>query len=157
DHDDVSRPDRFAKQIAYLQQHPEVAAVSGAMDVIDQDGAYLRTEEFPTLPAAVESELLYRNCICHPAVMARTEALRRVGGYRKDAQFAEAYDLWLRISEVGQVANLPDVLLSYRLHPVRMSTQGYIVQELAVLAVRGAARQRRRGNPDPLASPHADF
>ena len=157
DHDDVSRPDRFAKQIAYLRQHPEVAAVSGAMDVIDQDGAYLRTEEFPTLPAAVESELLYRNCVCHPAVMARTEALRKVGGYRKDAQFAEDYDLWLRISEVGRMANLPDVLLSYRLHPVRMSTQGYIVQELAVLAVRGAARQRRRGNPDPLSSPHADF
>ena len=157
DHDDVSRPDRFAKQLAYLQRHPEVAAVSGAMDVIDQEGTYLRTEAAPTLPAAVQDELLYRNCICHPAVMARTEALRKVGGYRKNAQFAEDYDLWLRLSEVGAIANLPDVLLSYRLHPVRMSTQGYIVQELAVLAARGAARQRRRGNPDPLASPDAEF
>ena len=157
DHDDVSRPDRFAKQIAYLRQHPEVAAVSGAMDVIDQDGTYLRTDEFPTLPAAIASELLYRNCICHPAVIARADALRKVGGYRKNAQFAEDYDLWLRLSEAGQVANLPDVLLSYRLHPVRMSSRGYIVQELAVLAARGAARERRRGNPDPLASPHANF
>jgi glycosyltransferase involved in cell wall biosynthesis len=157
DHDDVSRPDRFAKQIAFLRQHPEVDLVSGAMDVIDQDGNYLRTEVPPTLPAALASELLYRNCICHPAVMARTEALRKVGGYRKNAQLAEDYDLWLRLSEVGQVANLPDVLLSYRLHPVRMSTQGYLVQELAVLAARGAARQRRRGNPDPLASPDAQF
>jgi glycosyltransferase involved in cell wall biosynthesis len=157
DHDDVSRPDRFAKQIAYLRQRPDVALVSGAMDVIGQDGTYLRTEAAPSLPAAVESELLYRNCICHPAVMARTEALRKVGGYRKNAQFAEDYDLWLRLSEVGQVANLPDVLLSYRLHPVRMSTRNYIAQELAVLAARGAARQRRRGNPDPLALPDADF
>jgi glycosyltransferase involved in cell wall biosynthesis len=157
DHDDVSRPDRFAKQIAYLRQHPEIAAVSGAMDVIDQDGTYLRTDAFPTLQAAVESELLYRNCICHPAVMARTEALRKVGGYRKNAQFAEDYDLWLRLSEAAQIANLPDVLLSYRLHPVRMSSRGYIVQDLAVLAARGAARERRRGNPDPLASPHAKF
>jgi len=157
DHDDLSRPDRFAKQIAYLQQHPEVSAVSGAMDVIDQDGTYLRTDAFPTLPAAVGSELLYRNCVCHPAVMARTEAVRKVGGYRKNAQLAEDYDLWLRLSEVGQMANLPDVLLSYRLHPIRMSTQGYIAQELAVLAARGAARQRRRGNPDPLASPDANF
>jgi len=157
DHDDVSRPDRFAKQIAYLRQHPEIAAVSGAMDVVDQDGTYLRTDEFPTLPAAVEIELLYRNCICHPAVMARTEALRKAGGYRKNAQFAEDYDLWLRLSESGQIANLPDVLLSYRLHPVRMSSRGYIVQELAVLAARGAARERRRGNPDPLALPDAKF
>jgi GT2 family glycosyltransferase len=157
DHDDVSRPDRFAKQIAYLRQHPDVAAVSGAMDVIDQEGIYLRTEEFPTLPAAVESELMYRNCVCHPAVMARTEALRKVGGYRKNAQFAEDYDLWLRLSEVGQMANLPDVLLSYRVHPVNMSTQYYIAQELAVLATRGAARQRRRGNPDPLAAQDAGF
>jgi glycosyltransferase involved in cell wall biosynthesis len=157
DHDDVSRPDRFAKQIAFLQRHPEVSAVSGAMDVIDQDGTYLRTDAFPTLPAVVESELLFRNCVCHPAVMARTEALRKVGGYRKNAQLAEDYDLWLRLSEFGQIANLPDVLLSYRLHPVRMSTRGYIAQELAVLAARGAARQRRRGNPDPLESSDADF
>ena len=150
DADGISRPDRFAKQIAHLGENPPVAAVSGATDVIDESGTYLRTDVFPTLPDAIKSELLYRSCVSHPAVMARTDVLRSVGGYRRNAQYAEDHDLWLRISEVSQVANLPDVLLSYRLHPVKTSTRRCIAQELAVLAVRGAAQQRRLGRPDPL-------
>ncbi len=152
DHDDISRPDRLAKQIAYLREHPNVAAVSGAVDLIDQDGGYLRTEAYPTLPSAIESELRHASCICHPAVMARTDALRAVGGYRRIVECAEDYDLWLRIAESSHIANLPDVLLSYRQHPAKMSTRHYARQQLAVLAARAAAELRRRGIADPLAS-----
>ncbi|HUI96056.1 MAG TPA: glycosyltransferase [Xanthobacteraceae bacterium] len=157
DADDVARPDRFAKQVAFLAAHPEIAVVSGAMDIIDEDGRYLRTDLFPTQPDVIARELLDRNCVCHPVVMARTAVLRSVGGYRKSAQYAEDYDLWLRIVEIGQIANLPDVLLSYRQHLVTISAQRYMAQELAALAVRGAARLRRGGRPDPLASRDADI
>jgi GT2 family glycosyltransferase len=152
DADDVARPDRFAKQVAYLQDHPEVAAVSGAMDVIDAGGTYLRTAVFPTSPDAVASELLHRCCVCHPAVMARTEALRSIGGYRGNARHAEDYDLWLRLAERSAIANLPDVLLAYRLHPQAISARHIVAQELAALSARGAATLRRRGKPDPLAA-----
>src|SRR5262245_47416384 len=47
DADDLSRPDRFAQQVAYLREHPDVAVVSGAMDQIDEDDAYLQTAVFP--------------------------------------------------------------------------------------------------------------
>jgi glycosyltransferase involved in cell wall biosynthesis len=151
DADDICRPDRFGKQVAYMQHHPEIAAVSGAMDVIDESDTYLRTDAFPTLPDAIDSELLHRSCVCHPAVMARTAVLRSLGGYRRNVQYAEDYDLWLRMSEVGRIANLPDVLLSHRVHPSKTSERQFIAQELAVLAARGAARQRRRGRADPLA------
>jgi hypothetical protein len=120
------------------------------MDVIDHDGAYLRTDVFPTLPGAIASELLHRNCFCHAPVMARTEVLRSVGGYRRNVQYAEDYDLWLRMSEVTRLASLPDVLYCVRLHPVTISTRHTAAQELAVLAARGAARLRRAGKPDPL-------
>jgi hypothetical protein len=153
DADDLSRPDRFAKQVAYLRQHPDVAVLSGAMDLIDERGGYLRTDEFPTSPEAIENELLHQSCVSHPAVMGRTEVLRFVGGYRRNAQHAEDYDLWLRTAEVYRIANLPDVLLSYRMHPVKVSTQHHVAVELAALAVRGAARLRRSGRPDPLAAP----
>lgn len=152
DADDICRPDRFAKQVAFLARHPEVAVLSGAMDVIDEDGAYLRTEALPTLPDAIASELMHRSCVCHPAVMARTAVLRSVGGYRRAAQYAEDYDLWLRVAEMAQIANVPDVLLAYRVHPVKTSTKNYIAQELAVLSARGAARLRQRGEHDPLSS-----
>jgi len=152
DADDLSRPDRFAKQVAYLSEHPDVAVVSGAMDCIDESGTYIRTAVFPTLPTEVASELLHRSCVCHPAAMARTEVLRTAGGYRGIAQHAEDYDLWLRVAEIGQIANLADVLLSYRQHPQTISARRVAAQELAALAVRGAARLRRSGKPDPLAA-----
>jgi glycosyltransferase involved in cell wall biosynthesis len=152
DGDDLSRPDRFAKQIACLRRHPEIAAVSGAIDYIDAGGGYLRTAAFPTLPEAIASELLERSCVCHASVMARTEIFRSIGGYRARVQYAEDYDLFLRMSEIAQIANLPDVLYAVRLHPVTISTRHTIAQELAVLAARGAAQQRRSGRPDPLAA-----
>jgi hypothetical protein len=150
DADDVARPDRFARQVAFLAAHPEIAVVSGAMDIIDADGRSLRTDVFPTQPDMIARELPQRNCVCHPAVMARTGVLRSVGGYRRSAQYAEDYDLWLRIAEIGQIANLPDILMSYRQHAVTISAQHHVAQELAALAVRGAARLRRSGRPDPL-------
>jgi len=152
DADDVARPDRFAKQVACLREHADIAVLSGAMELIDANGAPLRVDTFPTSPEAVARELLERCCVSHPAVMARTEVLRSVGGYRRAAQHAEDYDLWLRIAEIGRIANLPDVLLAYRMHPVKASTQHLVAVELAALAVRGAARLRRSGKPDPLAA-----
>jgi glycosyltransferase involved in cell wall biosynthesis len=152
DADDLSRPDRLARQVAFLAQHPDVAVVSGAMDVVDENGVYLRTDVFPTLPDEIARELDHRSCVCHPAVMARTSVMRAVGGYRKLLQYAEDYDLWLRILEVARIANLPDVLLSYRLHATTISTRNYVAQELAALAARGAARLRRRGRSDPFAA-----
>ena len=152
DADDVARLDRFAKQLAYLREHPEVVVLGSAMDLIDECGSHLRTDTFPTSPEAVASELLHRDCVLHPAVMARTDVLRSVGGYRTGARHAEDYDLWLRIAEVGRLANLPDVLVSYRMHSVKASTKHLVAVELAALAVRGAARLRRSGGPDPLAT-----
>jgi GT2 family glycosyltransferase len=152
DADDLSRPDRFAKQVGYLGEHPEIAVLSGAMDLIDASGTYVRTDMFPTAPDEVRNELQRRNCVAHPAVMARTEVLRAAGRYRNTALYAEDYDLWLRISERNQIANLSDVLLSYRVHPVQATTRNLIAVELAALAARGAARLRRSGKPDPLAA-----
>ncbi len=157
DADDVARLDRFARQAAHLREHPEVAVLSGAMDVIDDGGTCLRTDVFPTSPSVIEQELLQRCCVCHPAVMGRTEVLRSVGAYRKNAQYAEDYDLWLRISEVGQIANLPDVLVSYRVHTGRISAQRIVAQELAKLAALCAAMARRGGKPDFLARTDASL
>jgi hypothetical protein len=52
--------------------------------------------------------------LLQPATMMRTEAVRRVGGYRGNYNISEDHDLFLRLAEVGKVANLPDVLFHYR-------------------------------------------
>jgi GT2 family glycosyltransferase len=152
DADDVARPDRFAKQLALLADQPDVVAVSGGIDFIDEDGRYLKTLLFPTLPESIASELFFHSVVVHPAVMMRTASVRAVGGYRRVARHAEDYDLWLRLNETGRIANLPDVVLSFRTHPANTSKARFIEKELAVVAARAAARQRRAGKADPLAA-----
>jgi hypothetical protein len=52
----------------------------------------------------------------HPTVMVRRSALEAVGGYRSRYQWIEDLDLYLRLSDVGRLANLPGVHLEYRQH-----------------------------------------
>jgi hypothetical protein len=59
--------------------------------------------------------------INHPSVMMRRMAVLAVGSYRVEMMPAEDLDLWLRMSERGRLANLPDVITRYRLHESSVS------------------------------------
>jgi glycosyltransferase involved in cell wall biosynthesis len=149
DADDVAWPDRFAAQAAYLAGHDKVALVGGAYQEIDEAGRPGRTRSMPAEPAAIRAELGRRNAIAHPTVMARHAALMAAGGYRAAFVAAEDYDLWLRLSEVADLANLPAVVLSHRLHRATVSIDQVAQQILSEYAAREAARRRRRGEADP--------
>lgn len=147
--DDVARPDRFAKQLRYLAAHPSVALVGSAYDVVDANGKYVKTIRFPTEPAEIAGMMFKRNCIAHPTVMARREVLLAAGGYRPAFAASEDYDLWLRVAERGDLANLPDVTLSYRRHGHNASLWRLEQEVLCHMAAQAAARARRSGQPDP--------
>ena len=82
----------------------------------------------------------------------RTRAFRSVGGYRKAVVDAEDYDLWLRIADNFQLANLKTVVLKYRRHQEQVSVRKFRQQSLSSHAARMAALSRSRGDPDPLES-----
>jgi glycosyltransferase involved in cell wall biosynthesis len=149
DADDVAWPDRFAAQAAYLAAHPSVALVGGAVQEIDAAGRPGASRRPPTKPAAIRALLPERNCIAHPTVMARRAALVAAGGYRAAFVAAEDYDLWLRLSEVADLANLPAVVLSHRLHQATVSIERVEQQILSEFAAREAGRRRRAGEADP--------
>ena len=82
--------------------------------------------------------------------MIRRRVFLDVGGYRTAFDLAEDYDLWLRISERADMANLTEVLAYYRSHPAQVSVRyGRRQAALAGLALAAAAK-RRRGEPDPI-------
>ena len=84
----------------------------------------------------------------HPTVMMRTHAVRSLGGYREAFLAAEDYDLWLRAAERFELANLPEVLLRYRIHTHATSFQELEQQVISALAAEASARLRREGKRD---------
>ncbi|MFM7472017.1 MAG: glycosyltransferase family 2 protein [Nodosilinea sp.] len=116
DADDIALPHRFALQAAFLQSHPDHVCVGGAHDLIDHRGRYLTCLRLPETNGEIQSlALAGHGSICHPCAMVRRSALEAVGGYDVSLRSAHDLDLWLKLGEIGQLANLPDTLLQYRL------------------------------------------
>lgn len=149
DADDVAHPERFARQVAFLDAHPDVAAVGCAVTLIDDAGKRLRDVDYPGAPDAVSAFLETGSALAHPTVMMRRDRVRAVGGYRAAYRHAEDYDLWLRLDERYRLANLPERLLLYRKHESKLSLTYAVEQALATRIALLAARCRRAGKPDP--------
>jgi hypothetical protein len=151
DADDISLPNRLALQVDFLDRHPKVAALGGAVACIDANGVF--TGVVGTLPSskeAIRRSLLLWSPLAHPTVMMRKSAFEAVGGYRRAFELAEDYDLWLRMAERFELANLPTCLLYHRVHPGQVSSRRKEQQMIAYLATRAAAEVRRVKGYDPF-------
>jgi len=145
DSDDLAAPDRLAKQVAFMDAHPDVVLLGGAYDLIDEAGRRLHVMRPPTDDAALQEHCLSgRTPICHPLAMFRREAALGVGGYDESYKVAQDLDLWLRLGEMGKLACLPDVLLGYRMHAGSVSERK---QQLQIDTMRRACESAyaRRG------------
>ena len=117
DSDDIALPSRITQQLAYMRATPQCVAVGGSILEIDIDGDPLCCSRLATSHSEIIHNLLHRRTgLFHPTTMFRTEAFRAVGGYRAEYQWVEDHDLWLRMTQRGQLANLAEVVLCYRQH-----------------------------------------
>jgi hypothetical protein len=148
DADDVALPTRLANQAAFLDDHPEVGVVGSAYVPLSHTGERLGIVRYAVDDATLRADLLRYNCLPHPTVMVRRAALEEADGYRLDQ--AEDYDLWLRIAERWDLANLAEPLILYRHHAGQFSVGKLERQTLGAVAVRAAAAARAQGRPDPL-------
>jgi glycosyltransferase involved in cell wall biosynthesis len=116
DADDVSYPHRFAAQIAFLERHPEVAMVgSGARFVDDKTGAMVMYYVPPLVHADICKALCFNNCFVHPTWLFRADAMARVGSYSLEYPAAEDYEYLRRAASQVALANVPDILVDYRI------------------------------------------
>ncbi len=118
------------RQIDFLGAHPDIALVGAWADLIDEGGRYVRTKTYPVDPALASWSMSFLSSILHPAVMVRREVLERVGyypvGYRGGT---EDYALGMKISQVGRVCSLGEVLLKYRIHSGNLTRKRWDEQE----------------------------
>ena len=118
DADDIADPGRLAAQVDFMAAHPRCVAVGTDVLFTDPEGAPLIRHRPANTHETIVRQLLEGNggALIHPSVMFRREAINRAGKYRDRYQWIEDLDIYLRLSEIGEMANLSDVYLSYRQH-----------------------------------------
>ena len=109
--DGIAHPERLARQAAFLNAHPEHAAVSAWVDWIDESGRRRRIKRKPVAADEVAARRLFRSGIEHVATLARTSVLREHLGTAALAGSAD-FDLWARIAAHHKLSNLPEILLT---------------------------------------------
>ncbi|AIT79376.1 glycosyltransferase [Novosphingobium pentaromativorans] len=155
DADDLSYPDRFARQHAFLNEHPDYGVVGSWSEDMDEDG---RPMQRSGADHPLTHEQLLRaidageQLICHPAAMFRKDVVLSVGGYHAAFRHCEDLDLWLRLASVTRMGNIGERLLRYRRYPGQVSSRHSTEQQIGTAIARLAWQERQAGRPDPTAS-----
>nr|WP_086940003.1 glycosyltransferase family 2 protein [Thaumasiovibrio occultus] len=136
DADDISLPERFAEQIAFLDAHPDYIACGTSIINFTETSEHGLRESYMRYPTSDEEirvalHFFERN-ICHPTVMFRSSAIKEQGiCYRKEYPHAEDYRLWIELSKLGKLHNLPKGLVKYYRHQEQISAK-YYPEQIAI-------------------------
>ena len=152
DADDVALPERLQLGVDFMDRNPNVGLLGGAVQWINVMGRPLYVGHVPMDDNQLRIAMDVHCPFWQPTVLLRKEAFARAGGYRNAFAPAEDYDLWLRVTEHVQCANLEQVVLKYRMHPQQVSLRKKKQQTLGILAAQRSAAMRREGKPDPFNS-----
>lgn len=143
DADDVSPPDRLARQFEFMERNPAIVLCGTTVKFFPRDllkDGTIRYESWVNSlgdPASIERDLFVECPVPHPTFFMRAQEVEEVGGYR-DRGWPEDYDLlfrlWLRGARFGKVAGEPFL---WRDHPARLSRmdQRYWLQAFRRLKV----------------------
>ncbi len=138
DDDDAWKPEKLAKQLAFMRSLPpedNVAMVSTWLDLVDPEGRLIGRQGHD-LTGDVHRRLLFESPVDAPSsVMIRRDVFAAVGPYDESLRYAEDRDMWLRISHRYRLRSLNEHLVYYRVRPGSMSrnTEGQARDILAGL------------------------
>lgn len=116
DADDISMPERFAKQIAFMDSHSDVDCLGTWAIEIDNEGKEYFRKKMPTTHEECLELFKKRDCMIHPTVMFRRSYFEKAGLYPEDTYFGEDTMMWAKGFKSGcKFANVPEYLFKFRL------------------------------------------
>lgn len=141
DHDDISMPTHFEKEVLYLDNNPDIGVVSSAFKKMLGNKVCANCED----DYQIKLTLMYACTVCHPACMIRKSVLVNNNiYYEEEFSPAEDYALWARLIGVAKFHNLPDVLLLYRNHKQNTTRLQSSKMKAATYAVQAFLKQTHK-------------
>ena len=148
DADDVSMPERFAIQRDYLDCHRDIGVCGSWIETFGTESS--EVVQYPGDDGTIRCQLLFSSSLAHPATMFRRNLiLNHHLFYDEQAVHAEDYDLWVRASQHTRFANVPTILLRYRIHPRQIGRRYELETEESSRSIRLSQLARLGLNPAP--------
>jgi glycosyltransferase involved in cell wall biosynthesis len=140
DSDDLMKPERLRLQYEFLENNPEIIVVGSNCEYINSQGKVTGISNYPIGELNKSRDFQIKCLIAHPSTMYRLSAAIKIGGYRSvftwnNMDIAEDFDFWLRMSKIGKLHNLSNILISYRQHLGQISSTNTYGQLLGSLYV----------------------
>ena len=120
DADDISLPERFKKQVEYLDSNTKIGVLGTWIQYIDASGNLAQPVQYPTDPDCFRWRLCFENPIAHSSTMIRRNLLEKEI-YRSDFELLEDYDLWRRLIKLSNISSLSEILVLLRRHQENIS------------------------------------
>ncbi len=140
DADDAAYPDRIALQVAHLDAHPDVGAVGGFIRMMEETSFEpVWVQQYPIDDDGIRRAMFFNFAMAHPTILFRSTVLAAAGDYDRAMRTAEDYDLLRRIQRSWRLANLPRVVLDYRLslHGQSMGNRRRQLHDRLMVQLRG--------------------
>ena len=139
DADDISLPERFNTQIAYLERNPHIWILGCNIFHIEGNGKIIREITYPSDPIQLRWNMLFgtTGLVCHPCAMMVTDKIRESGLY-KNTKSSQDMELWSRffLIEPLPIDNLQITLVKCRWHENSFSIKHSALQHQVSSQIR---------------------
>ncbi len=158
DSDDLCEKNRLEKQYNFVHKNNKIVLLGTGFFEIDEHGKLIKEHTYPTKHNKLLSNLQRaKRFFPHSSAFYKTEAVRQIGGYRPCIKRSEDTDLWLRLSEIGNIGCMENKLVSIRKHSGQISHDEFGKRQIIdSYAARICYFIRQKGSIEPLTNVNND-
>lgn len=121
DADDIANPTRLKTQLQFMLNNKDISLCGTWAEKINRKGQKIGVIEYPTSDKIIKKVLPYYNPVIHPSWFIKKDVYKKLNGYKNDYNGAEDYEFLLRARNHFGIANIPKILLKYRVSPQSQS------------------------------------